>query len=76
METVHIGPAVAWLVHITWTDSVRETYIWEGTQKDHLVQRFHLQKRSQRLFFWAPKSLQMVTAAMKLKDTWSLEEKL
>ena len=28
------------------------------------------------LFFWAPKSLQMVTAAIKLKDTFSLEEKL
>ena len=28
------------------------------------------------LFSWAPKSLQMVTAAMKLKDTCSLEEKL
>ena len=28
------------------------------------------------LFFWAPKSPQMVTAAMKLKDTYSLEEKL
>ena len=28
------------------------------------------------LFFWAPKSLQMVTAAMKLKDTYSLEGKL
>ena len=28
------------------------------------------------LFFWAPKSLQMVIAAMKLKDTCSLEEKL
>ena len=27
-------------------------------------------------FSWAPKSLQMVTAAMKLKDTYSLEEKL
>ena len=27
-------------------------------------------------FFWAPKSLQMVTAAMKLKDTYSLEGKL
>ena len=28
-------------------------------------------------FFWgAPKSLQMVIAAMKLKDTYSLEEKL
>ena len=26
--------------------------------------------------YWAPKSLQMVTAAMKWKDTWSLEEKL
>ena len=26
--------------------------------------------------FWAPKSLQMVTAAMKLKDVCSLEEKL
>ena len=28
------------------------------------------------LFFWAPKSLQMVTAAMKLKDAYSLEGKL
>ena len=26
--------------------------------------------------FWTPKSLQMVIAAMKLKDTYSLEEKL
>ena len=26
--------------------------------------------------FWAPKSLQMVTATMKLKDTYTLEEKL
>ena len=31
---------------------------------------------SERLFSWAPKSLQMVTAAMKLKDTCSLEVKL
>ena len=28
------------------------------------------------LFSWAPKLLQMVIAAMKLKDTCSLEEKL
>ena len=27
-------------------------------------------------FFWLPKSLQMVTAAMKLKDNYSLEGKL
>ena len=30
----------------------------------------------QTLFFWAPKSLQTVTAAMKSKDTYSLEGKL
>ena len=28
------------------------------------------------IFWGAPKSLQMVTAAMKLKDAYSLEEKL
>ena len=28
------------------------------------------------LFFWAPKSLQMVIAAMQLKDAYFLEEKL
>ena len=28
------------------------------------------------LFFWAPRSLQMVYAAMKLKDAYSLEGKL
>ena len=32
-------------------------------------------KQCQTLFSWAPKSLQMVTAAMKLKDACSLEEK-
>ena len=30
-------------------------------------------KQCQTLFFWAPKSLQMVIAVMKLKDTCSLE---
>ena len=33
-------------------------------------------KQCQTLFLGAPKSLQMLTAAMKLKDTYSLEEKL
>ena len=33
-------------------------------------------KQCQTLFIWAPKSLQMVIAAMKLKDAYSLEEKL
>ena len=34
------------------------------------------QKQWQTLFLGAPKSLQMVTAAMKLNDAYSLEEKL
>ena len=33
-------------------------------------------RRCQTSFFWAPKSMQMVTAAMKLKDAYSLEGKL
>ena len=45
----------------------------------HLVPSLHgkwLGKQWLTLFFWAPKSLQMVTAAMKLKDAYSLEGKL
>ena len=33
-------------------------------------------KETETFFSWAPKSLQMVTAAMKLKDAYSLEGKL
>ena len=33
-------------------------------------------KQGQTLFWGAPKSVQMVIAAMKLKDTYSLEERL
>ena len=33
-------------------------------------------KQCQTLFFWTPKSVQIVTAAMKLKDAYSLEGKL
>ena len=48
----------------------------------HLVPSLHGKlmgkqwKECQTLFFWDPKSLQMVIAAMKLKDAYSLEEKL
>ena len=52
--------------------------------EDHGIQSHHFMGtrwgnsgNSVRLyFFWAPKSLQMVTAAMKLKDAYTLEEKL
>ena len=35
-----------------------------------------VEKQCQTLFWGAPKSLQMVTAAMKLKDAYSLEGNL
>ena len=41
------------------------------------ITSWQIDKETVRDFiFWAPKSLQMVTAAMKLKDNCSLEEKL
>ena len=54
----------------------------QKTKIMHLVPSLHGKemgkqwKQCQTLFFWTPKSLQVVTAAMKLKDACSLEEKL
>ena len=39
-----------------------------------MADRWAISGYSETLFSWAPKSLQMVTAAMKLKDACSLEE--
>ena len=48
-----------------------------GIQSHHFMgNRWGNSGNSVRLFFWASKSLQMVTAAMKLKDTYSLEGNL
>ena len=41
-----------------------------------MANRLESYRNSDKLFFGAPKSLQMVTAVMKLQDTCSLEEKL
>ena len=54
----------------------------QKTKIMHLVPSLHGKwmgkqwKQWLTLFFWALKSLQMVTAVMKLKDTYSLEGKL
>ena len=48
----------------------------QKTKIMHLIPSLHgkwMGKQCQILFFWAPKSLEMATAAMKLKDTHSLE---
>ena len=49
---------------------------WHPVPSLHGKQMGKEWKQCQTLFFWAPKSLQMVTAAMKLKDAYSLEGKL
>ena len=52
---------------------------WKGTVQAHLWIANILEGFTddcQTLLFSAPKSLQMVTAAMKLKDAYSLEGKL
>ena len=41
-----------------------------------MANKWGISGNSERLFWGAPKSLQMVIAAMKLKDAYSLEEKL
>ena len=46
-----------------------------GIRSHHFMgNRWGNKKQCQTLFFGAPKSVQMVTAAMKLKDAYSLEE--
>ena len=40
------------------------------------ITSWQINKETVALFWGAPKSLRMVTAAMKLKDAYSLEEKL
>ena len=55
--------------------NIQKTRSWHPVPSLHGKQMKQW-KQSRTLFFWAPKSLQMVTAAMKLKDAYSLEGKL
>ena len=54
------------------------TLMAESSIQSHhfMTNRWGNSGNSGRLFFQAPKSLQMVIAAMKLKDTYSLKGKL
>ena len=56
--------------------SIQKVRPWHPVSSLHGKQMGKQWKQCQTLFFWAPKSLQMVTAAMKLKDVCYLEEKL
>ena len=56
--------------------NIQKTKIWHLVPSLHGKQMGKQWKQCQTLSFWAPKSLQMMIAAMKLKDTYSFEEKL
>ena len=56
--------------------NIQKTKIMASGQALHGKQMGKQWKQCQTLFWGAPKSLQMVIAAMKLKDAYSLEGKL
>ena len=50
---------------------------WMASSHHSMANRWENNGKSDKTFFsWAPKSLQMMTAALKLRDSCSLEEKL
>ena len=60
---------------LAWNSTLKKLRSW------HLIPSLHSKIEGEKqkrkiLFSWAPKTLPMVTAAMKLKDTFSLEGKL
>ena len=61
-----------------WLETQHSKNLDHGIWSHHFMANRRGKSRSTDRFLypWAPKSLQMVTEAMKLKDTCSLEEKL
>ena len=56
--------------------NIKKLRSWHPAPSLHDKQMGETMETVTHLISWAPKSLQMVTAAMKLKDPCSLEEKL
>ena len=56
--------------------NIQKTRSWHLVPSLHGKQMGKQWKQCQTLFSWAPKSLQMVIAVMKLKEACSLKEKL
>ena len=61
---------------LTWNSALKNPRSWHPVPSFHGKYKGKKWKQWQILFSWAPKPLQTVTAAMKLKDASSLEEKL
>ena len=66
------------LLRVLWTARRSKLSILKEISPEYSLKGLMLKQWKQwlTLFFWAPKSLQMVTEAMKLKDAYSLEGKL
>ena len=80
-----ICPEVELLDHMMESETVSHSVVsdsvtpWTGSYDNSIfnfLRQLYTVIQCQTLFFWAPKSLQMVTAAMKLKDAYSFEGKL
>ena len=73
MASVTLGTLLKNVLHPS--DVIDSTYMASGPITSWEIDGETVETVSD-LFFWAPKSLQMVITAMKLKDVCSLEEKL
>ena len=73
LQTILLHPIHLTLYPKTRKESLQTSFF---TMKYELLPSCHKYNtiQCQTLFFWAPKSLQMVTAAMKLKDAYSWKE--
>ena len=60
---------------LAWNSTFRKLTSWHLVPSLYGKEKWKKLKQWQTLFSWAPKSLQMVIAAMKLKDTCSLKRK-
>ena len=61
----------------SWLETQHSENEDHGIRSHHfMANRWGNNGNSDRLFSWAPRSPQMVTVAMKLKDTCSLKEKI
>ena len=82
MKIMASGPITSWQIDAETVETVSEFISSNFEDTKPLVPSLHGKqmgkqwKQCQTLFLGAPKSLHMVTAAMKLKDAYSLEGKL
>ena len=61
---------------LAYNSTFRKLRSWHSVPSLHGKQMGKQWKQWLTLFCWAPKSLQVVIAAIRLKDACSLEEKL